>query len=331
MGEKRVDVRGLVSHLGEAARALRAHTILAPTVPGGRVRTRLEGLIYTFRALGERTGWGHFRPLDERTAIYLDEPSPWEREAYLALFPALRVMLLWPQTGSGAQGAWLAVPANAGEARQRFGWSMDTLPIYLCDPTDGADRFETVLAHVDGRTLWYGGPDLRADPTHAAWLRDAARLPELPDRYPRGLPGAARQALLLDHLRQIEQAAHQEAAHELAELRAAFGLPRDGQARRDAGHREQAVGFLDVAMSLEQRLRRALARADAELHSFSEAPAHDGEPAHLVVEWSRQGQRYRYRSVVAKNLTVIASGICLSGRDDDFDLTSLVSVMADAD
>jgi hypothetical protein len=208
---------------------------------------------------------------------------------------------------------------------------MDPLPVYLCDPTDGADRFETVLARVDGRILWYSGPDLRADPTHAAWLRDAARLPELPDRYPRGLPGAARQALLLNHLRQIEQAARQEAAHELAELRAALGLPRDGQAQHNTIHSEQAVAFLDGAMSLEQRLRRALSRADAELHGFSEAPARDGEPPHLVVEWSRQGERYRYRSVVARNLTVIASGICLSGRDDDFDLTSLVSVMDGAD
>jgi hypothetical protein len=45
------------------------------------------------------------------------------------------------------------------------------------------------------------------------------------------------------------------------------------------------------------------------------------------VEWSARGERYRYRSTLDPNLAVVSSGICLSGRDSDFDLTSLVSVM----
>jgi hypothetical protein len=326
MEAKRLDARGLVSHLAEAADTLRARTILAPAVSGGRIRVRLEGLVYTFRVREEHTGWGHFQPLDERTATYLGEALPWEREAYLALLPALRVILLWPDADQGEQGTWLAVPANAGEARQRFGWSMDPRPVYLCDPTDGAGRFETVLARVDGHTLWYGGPDVRADPLHAAWLREAAQADELPEHKPSGLPAAARHALLLDHLRRIEQTTRQETEDERAALAAALGVSRAGRARHARNEQEQIPSCRYTGATLEQRLRRALAMADAQLHSFSELESDSGAPQ-LLVEWSRQGERFHYRSLLATNLTVVASGICLSGRDADFDLTSLVSVM----
>ena len=75
----------------------------------------------------------------------------------------------------------------------------------------------------------------------------------------------------------------------------------------------------------------ALAKADATLHSFSEVLAPDGSVSQLIVEWSERGQVHRYRSSINASLTVVSSGICLSGRDRDFDLTSLVSVMADSD
>jgi hypothetical protein len=81
---------------------------------------------------------------------------------------------------------------------------------------------------------------------------------------------------------------------------------------------------------LEQRLRHALAKADAVLHSYSEITNTDGTPGHLVVEWSEQGQTRRYRSTIDPRLNVVSSGICLSDRDQDFDLTSLVNVMTDA-
>jgi hypothetical protein len=95
--------------------------------------------------------------------------------------------------------------------------------------------------------------------------------------------------------------------------------------QREASLREQAAG-----RRLEERLRQALAKADATLHRFVEVAEADGLPPVLVVEWSQRGQTRRYRSTVGANLAVVSSGICLSGRDGDFDLTSLVSVMRDA-
>ncbi len=321
---KRVDARALVARLGRQEEALRERVILAPLLPGGRIRTRLAGLVCEFKPRERFSGWGHFRPLDEREAEYIGEPQPWERGAYLELFPLLRVILLWPDPNPRHAGAWWAIPFNESDARQRFGLGGEPLPVLLCDPTDGADRFERVLARVDGRTLWYDGPDPLADPTHAEWLRDAATAAEIPDRFPAGLPGSARLALLQWQMRQVELA-----------MRAARPTPE--QPRYDMDDDWMDAGMLPEHppltlggdSALERRLRRALAKADATLHGFSEVPGRDGRPGTLVVEWSERGQRYRYRSLLDRNLSVVSSGICLSGRDRDFDLTSLVSVMVE--
>jgi hypothetical protein len=83
--------------------------------------------------------------------------------------------------------------------------------------------------------------------------------------------------------------------------------------------------------SVEGMLRHELTKADAVLHSYTELPQRDGAPAQIVVEWSERGQTYRYRSTIDARMNLVSSGICLSGRDRDFDLASLVSVMTDSD
>jgi hypothetical protein len=345
----KVNARALVEKLNKQSAALREHEILAPVLPGGRIRTRLDGLVYEFKPKGRWVGWGRFQPLNEFEAVPLGEAMPWQRSDYLHLFPTLRVILLWPvermkdeggrlnrRTGrptgqaaseshpsSFAEGtqvrilhpsqAWWALPYNESDARQRFGLAGgEMIPVYFCDPLGGADRFERVVARVDGRALWFDGPDALADPMHAEWLREAASRPELPEKYRPGLAASERLALLFGHIRQLEL---------------------DGQLRPPAGghrnQREQQEWLRQQAgrSRLEQRLRYALAKADATLHSFAETANPDGSPGPLVVEWSEQGQNYRYRSTIDPNLTVVSSGICLSGHDNDFDLTSLVSVM----
>jgi hypothetical protein len=152
--------------------------------------------------------------------------------------------------------------------------------------------------------LWFDGPDLLADPAQAQWLRDAAAQEELPETFRPGLAASERHALLLWSLRGVETAHAAQAS-----------------ARESVLHRRAEASRLDG------RLRRALAKADAVLHGYSEVPGRDGLPEAVIVEWSMQGQHYRYRSTLDPNLSVVSSGICLSGRDGDFDLTSLVSVM----
>ncbi|MDZ7961904.1 MAG: hypothetical protein RMY34_29180 [Aulosira sp. DedQUE10] len=71
----------------------------------------------------------------------------------------------------------------------------------------------------------------------------------------------------------------------------------------------------------EKRLRKALQQGGGELSQFQD----HGD--YWTVNW-RTADGIRHTSAIAKSdLTVISSGICLSGRDRDFDLQSLVGVM----
>lgn len=71
----------------------------------------------------------------------------------------------------------------------------------------------------------------------------------------------------------------------------------------------------------EKRLKKALQLGGGELRQFQDR----GD--YWTVDW-RTADGVRHTSAIAKSdLTVISSGICLSGRDRDFDLQSLVGVM----
>jgi len=86
----------------------------------------------------------------------------------------------------------------------------------------------------------------------------------------------------------------------------------------------EAVRQRLAEVSERERLRRALAHAGAELLEYTDA----GD--HYRVTW--QSGRRQYVSAIAKSdLTVQAAGICLSGRDQMFDLASLVSVVREGE
>jgi len=105
------------------------------------------------------------------------------------------------------------------------------------------------------------------------------------------------------------------------------GTPAEGLTRKGLTPPErQAYEFQlrlkeEMEKSVEERrLERALKLGGAELTGFHEK---DGN---FSVSWRVDGREYL--SLVTKSdLTVVSSGICLSGRDRDFDLASLVGVM----
>jgi hypothetical protein len=79
-------------------------------------------------------------------------------------------------------------------------------------------------------------------------------------------------------------------------------------------------------LSDTQRLVEALALDGGELVSFTD------EGDCWEVMWKAPASGYTYSSVIEKqDLTVVSSGICLDGRDRDFDLQSLVRVIDGSD
>jgi hypothetical protein len=72
-----------------------------------------------------------------------------------------------------------------------------------------------------------------------------------------------------------------------------------------------------------KRLQSAVSHGGGELVGFSESASE------LTVQYRVEGTVYTSR-VRSSDLGVLSAGVCLSGMDADFDLTSLVSVMTEA-
>ena len=56
----KIDVYSLITNLSRDGRELLQREIIAPLLPGGKIRTRLNGMVYEFRPKSEFVGWGKF-------------------------------------------------------------------------------------------------------------------------------------------------------------------------------------------------------------------------------------------------------------------------------
>jgi hypothetical protein len=299
-----MSIHDLLDKMESAEEAFLQTEFLAPVLPGGWVRVRIAGLVCTLRVAGSpQPGWAILRPLSMDRARVVGQPGLRQVRDYLALFPAVRMLLL----GRAGQ-PWLAIPAHQSDSRFQFD---GPVRVYL---VTGAQLFQRVIARFDGSQFWFEEVDRRRSPAIAAYLREALDAGTRPEELHRPtLTAEEREAYRLA----------QAAAEAL--LRQDEEPPQVGAERPAVSGRAEQVAQAQARVTARQpggvrRLTDALAHAGAELISYIE------RPDAYTVTYSVDDQQH-VSTVHKDDLTVLSAGICLSGRDEDFDLQSLVSVL----
>ena len=316
------DIRNLLNQIAAQETQLRDTQFLAPCVRGGRVRTSVANIIYTFTPQPQDfEGWGIFQPVDGKIAEVVEEPSLPQLAEYLKLLKPLRLRLAHLLQGQ----TWLAYPVNESDMQQRLG-AAKPVPVHLV--TEAA-AFEPIIARFDGGAWWFDEIDRRAEPQPAELLREQLRqgtmpenvrfpgmTPEMHTVYDLALQQTEAYQLRLQHQREVreQQQRQREQRQQRRAQRDEERREQERQSQRGRRHRGSAQGD-------EGRLRDALHMGGGELREFRDR----GE--FWQVEWTtRNGDRHT--SAISKgDLTVISSGICLSGYDRNFDLQSLVGVI----
>ncbi|MEQ8963581.1 MAG: hypothetical protein RLP02_37695 [Coleofasciculus sp. C2-GNP5-27] len=287
------DIDNLLNEIAAQETQLQDTEFLAPCVQGGQVRTSVANLIYTFTPQPrDFEGWGIFRPVDEKTAEVVEEASLPQLAEYLKLLKPLRLRLAYPLRSL----TWLAYPINESDMQQRLGM-VKPVPVHLV--SEGA-AFEPIIARFDGTAFWFDEIDRRAEPQPTEQLREQLEHVTLADQV--RFAGMTPEMRTVYELVLQQTPAYQQREHHRRQAREAEGAGGAGEAD-------------------EQQLRDALQMGGGRLRTFRDR----GE--FWQVEWTtRDGERHT--SAIAKgDLTVMSSGICLSGYDRDFDLQSLVGVI----
>jgi len=219
----------------------------------------------------------------------MEEATLSQIEAYLQLLKPLSLILISPFRHS----SWLAYPAHQ-ESAHRLIAPVRPLLIHLVE--HGA-RFEQIKAAWDGQTCWFHEPDRGSDPQISEAMQQA---------FQHGIPA--------DQLRQSGLTPEHRLTYQLATQ----GIERIYQLTTPVRRNEEPVSEED---QIRERLRQALALGGGSLDAYR-----DLEDS-WQISW-RTSDGMRYTSAIHKSdLTVIGAGICLSGRDRDFDLQSLVGVV----
>ena len=161
-----VNIHQLLTHFIDTEQELCQSDFLAPCVRQGGLRTRVNGLTYTFNLKGwPFEGWGLFRPSNFETVTLVKEAGLPEVEQYLQKLPAFRLYLVHRLQ----HRSWLAYPINESDARQRL---RRVKPMVVHLVTDGV-AFDQVIARWDGNSFWFEQVDRQADVAISLHLRQS--------------------------------------------------------------------------------------------------------------------------------------------------------------
>ena len=295
----KTEIRAFISQLSRKQAASRKVCFVAPkTAHSQSVRMRLQGLVYTFKAEPANfEGWGVFLPHKEDLskgkgrATFQGEASPARKHAYLACFPRVEMRLLRQLTGS----TWLAGPVAGARTANRAQRHLVGRPVVV-HLVESQAPFTQIRARFDGLNFWFDEVSPTADPRLGDRMMEALSeaLPPAALRLP-GMTSEDRVGYTVEYFHRFPPP------------------PREKTVRTWMPERNTQAEQI--------RLETALARAGGRLRNYSES----GEC--WLVHWTDSFGELHSSTINRRDLSVVSSGICLSGQDDKFDLTSLVGVV----
>lgn len=270
------DIFNLLNKIADREKQLQSTQFIAPCVKGGKVRTKVDNIIYTFTPKGRKfEGWGIFQPKSDRLVKMIREADLFQISTYLEQFKSFRLRLAYNLQGK----TWLAYPVSEADFKQRIG-KIKPIPVHLV--TEGT-TFEQILVRWDGNSWWFEELDRRADLEVVEELQND-----------------------LQQNREFKELSFKGMT---PEMRTVYQLVTQKIKEFSQEYRE------------EKLLKSALKMGGGNLEKY-----HD-RGDYWTVEWQTSDGEYHYSAISKQDLTVISSGICLSDRDRDFDLQSLVGVI----
>ena len=304
-GRKKPDVLAMIKKAVADTDVVLARRILAPVISGSKVRVKITELIHELEVDDSQyEGWAVLKATDLHRATVIEPASAAQVKAYLSLLPRFHLISLLEQ-----ESHWWGIPAQTSDSRLQISAAV---PIHLCQRVGS---FQTIAARFDGTTFWFEEVSRRRNPVIARKLRDALAAGILPED------------LKLAEIVPQERAAYAMvffATHpELIDQPTPPVVPDDANSEQD-NLREPHEQTFDYRMwwsgMRASRLSAAIEHAGARLDAYW-----TGDNDTTTVRMLIDGEAHVV--TVSKTLTVRSAGICLSGLDSDFDLTSLVGVL----